>query len=71
LLFLGLSDDFVVPKGHRRLEREGISEEIAGLLIKNFKNLHGILDAKREDLIPLFGEEPSDEVLDILSHIRE
>jgi len=68
---LGLSEDFVLPKGHRRLEREGVSEEIAGLLIKNFKNLQGILGAKKEDLIPLFGEEPSDEVLDILKDIKE
>jgi diadenylate cyclase len=68
---LGLSEDIVLPKGHRRLEREGLSEEIAGLLIKNFKNLHGILEAKKEDLIPLFGEESSEEVLDILRYIRE
>jgi len=68
---LGLSEDIIVPKGHRRLEREGISEELAGLLIKNFKNLHGILEAKRDDLVPLFGEGPCDEVLDILSHIKE
>ncbi|MEK6913879.1 MAG: DNA integrity scanning diadenylate cyclase DisA [Nanoarchaeota archaeon] len=68
---LGVSEPSILSKGHRRLEREGLSEEIIWLLIKNFKNLHGILEAKKEDLIPLFGEEPSEEVLDILNHIRE
>ena len=67
---LGVSENSILPKGHRRLEREGLSEEIIGLLIKNFRNLYGILEAQKQDLIPLFGEEPSDEVLDILNHIK-
>jgi diadenylate cyclase len=67
---LGVSEDSILSRGHRRLEREGLSEEIIGILIKNFKNFHGILDVNKEELIPLFGEEPSDEVLDILNHIK-
>ena len=70
---LGLSEDseYIMPKGHRILEKIGISEKDAGILIKNFKNLISILSLKREDLIPFFEEEKINEILEKISHIKE
>jgi len=69
---LGLSEesDNVLPKGHRVLEKTGIHEKEIGILIKNFKNLNSILSAKKEDLIPLFGEEKTNELLEKVNHTR-
>ena len=70
---LGISTESEIasPKGHRSLERVGISEKDAGILIKNFKNLIFILQLKREDLIPFFEEEKISEILEKLSHIKD
>lgn len=70
---LGISTDseIVYPKGYRSLERVGISEKDAGILIKNFKNLTSILELKREDLIPFFEEEKIPDMIDRISRIKE
>ncbi|VVB83846.1 DNA integrity scanning protein DisA [uncultured archaeon] len=68
---LGLSEEVVFPKGHRILEREGISEGDAGILIRNFKNLPAILDIKKENLTLLFEEAIANELFDKIEHIRE
>jgi diadenylate cyclase len=69
---LGLSEnsEIVNPKGHRLLEKFGISEKDVGILIKNFKNLASILELKREDLIPFFEEEKVNEIFDKINHIK-
>ncbi len=68
---LGLSEESETnPKGHRVLERTGISEKDIGILVKTFKNLSSILEAKKEDLIPLFEEEKSNELLEKIKHTR-
>jgi diadenylate cyclase len=63
---LGISkeSEYISPKGHRTLERAGISEKDAGMLIKNFKNLNIILESKKEDLIPFFEEEKINEIIE-------
>lgn len=69
---LGLSEESeVFSKGHRLLERTGISEEDIGTLIKNFKNLISILNLKKEDLIPFFAEEKINDLLEKINHIRD
>jgi diadenylate cyclase len=69
---LGLSEESeVVSKGHRVLEKTGISEKEIGTLIKTFKNLPAILSTKKEDLIPLFGEEKTNEILERIKHAKE
>jgi diadenylate cyclase len=70
---LGISVESEVanPKGHRLLEKFGISEKNTGILIKNFKNLASILELKKEDLIPFLEEERITEVLDKISHIKD
>jgi diadenylate cyclase len=69
---LGLSEESeALPKGHRLLERTGITEKDMGTLIKTFKNLSTILNAKKEDLMPLFGEEKSNELLERIRHVKE
>lgn len=69
---LGLSEESenILPKGHRVLEKTGIHEKDIGILIKNFKNLNSILCAKKEELLPIFGEEKSSEILDKVNHTR-
>jgi len=69
---LGLSEesDNVLPKGHRVLEKTGIHEKDIGILIKNFKNLNSILEAKKEHLIPIFGEEKTNEILEKINHVK-
>ncbi len=69
---LGISEESenIFPKGHRVLEKTGISEKDIGILIKNFKNLNSILGAKKEDLAPIFGEEKSSEILEKINHTR-
>ena len=69
---LGLSEesDNILPKGHRILEKTGIQEKDIGILIKNFKNLSSILSAKKEDLIPLFGEGKTNEILEKVNHAK-
>jgi len=68
---LGISEDSdTTPKGHRVLEKTGIGEKDIGILIKNFKNLNSILEAKKEELIPLFGEERTNEILEKIKHSR-
>ena len=67
---LGISEDSVIPKGHRILEREGICEEDIGNLIKNFKNLQAILEVDRESLVPIFGER-ANEIFECIEHVRE
>ena len=69
---LGLSEDseVILPKGHRMLEKAGVSEKDAGILIKNFKNLISILDLRREDLIPFFEEENVNEIFEKISHMK-
>ncbi len=69
---MGLSEsEFILPKGYRMLEKTGIADQDTGILIKNFKNLISILDLKKEDLIPFFGEEKANEISEKLSHIKE
>jgi diadenylate cyclase len=69
---LGLSEDSenTFPKGHRILERTGILEKDIGILIKTFKNLNSILETKKEDLVPLFGEEKSSEISEKIKHAK-
>jgi diadenylate cyclase len=68
---LGLSEESeTFPKGHRVLERTGIHEKDIGILIKNFKNLNSILCVRKEELVPVFGEEKSNEILEKISHTR-
>ena len=62
--------DNIFPKGHRVLEKTGISEKDIGILIKNFKNLNSILYAKKEDLITIFGEEKTNEILEKVNHTK-
>ncbi len=68
---LGVSEDFALTKGHRQLGKIGISEEDAGLLIKEFKNLQKIVDLSREDISKYFSKEKADEIFDKLGHIKE
>ncbi len=69
---LGLSEESeIFSKGHRILERTGISEGEIGILIKNFKNLISILNLKKEDLIPFFEEERINDILEKINHVRE
>ncbi len=71
---LGLSpgdSEYRLPKGYRMLEKTGIIEKDAGVLIKNFKNLKMILELKREDLIPFFEENRINEILEKIKHIKE
>ena len=70
---LGLPEDteIALPKGHRILEKLGMSEKDMGILIKNFKNLTAILELKKEDLIPFFDETKIEEILDRLNHSKE
>jgi len=69
---LGLSEESeVFSKGHRLLERTGISEEEIGTLIKNFKNIISILSLKREDLIPFFEEERINDLLEKINHVKD
>ena len=69
---LGLSDESenIFPKGHRVLEKTGISEKDIGILIKNFKNLNTILCATKEELMPIFGEEKRSYILEKVNHMR-
>jgi len=68
---LGISEEMVYPKGHRLLEKAGINEEDTGLLVKNFKNLPAILEAEKENLVKIFGEEKSQSVMEKINHIKE
>lgn len=70
---LGLSDEseVVLAKGHRVLERTGISEGDIGILVKNFKNLISILNLKKEDLIPFFEEKKIEDILEKINHLKE
>ncbi len=70
---MGLSEESetVLPKGHRIMEKIGISEKDAGILIKNFKNLISILELKKEEFIPFFEEEKINEILEKISHVKE
>jgi len=70
---LGLLEESenILPKGHRILEKTGISEKDIGILIKNFKNLNSILEAKKEELASIFGEEKTNEILERINHTRE
>ncbi len=69
---LGLSEDseLIHPKGHRSLEKLGISEKDVGILIKNFKSLHSILDAQKEDIAKVLGEEKANEIFEKISHVK-
>jgi diadenylate cyclase len=68
---LGLTEESVYPKGHRMLEKAGIDEEDAGMLVKNFKNLPAILDLNEEALLKIFNSEKAKVILEKLNHIRE
>ncbi len=68
---LGVSEDFIVPKGYRALGKEGMYPEDIENLIKNFKNLNGILSVKKEDLIPLFSEAKINEIFEMIEDLRE
>jgi len=69
---LGLSDelDIGAPKGHRILEKAKIPEKEIEILIKNFKNLTSILELKKEDLIPFFEEEKTDEIIEKIENMK-
>jgi diadenylate cyclase len=60
----------IPPKGHRILSKAGISEKDIGILIKNFKNLNSILEIKKEQLTPIFGEEKINEIIEKINYIR-
>ena len=70
---LGISaeSEYALPKGHRTLEKVGISEKDTGMLIKNFKNLNTILKSKKEDLIPFFEEEKINEIIEKIKNLTE
>jgi diadenylate cyclase len=68
---LGVSEESIIPKGYRILEKEGMPSGDIEILIKNFRNLSSILELKKEDLTPLFGEEKASEIFDGIEHIRE
>jgi diadenylate cyclase len=67
---LGISEDFHFSRGFRILENNNLSEENISILVSNFKNLQKILDLKKEDLIPIFGEEKTNIILDKINHIK-
>ena len=69
---LGITHDSenIFPKGHRMLERAGISERDIGILVKNYKNLGTILGIKREEIEGFFGKENTDDILEKISHLR-
>jgi len=67
---LGVSEDSILPKGYRILEKEGIVGDDLEILVKNFKNLTSILEIDRGSLTPLF-EERADEVFEMIEHVRE
>ncbi|MCX6747292.1 MAG: DNA integrity scanning diadenylate cyclase DisA [Candidatus Pacearchaeota archaeon] len=69
---LGLSEDsdIIHAKGHRSLEKIGISERDVGILIKNFKTLKSILEAQKEDIAKVLGEEKAKEILEKINHIK-
>ncbi len=69
---LGLSEESenILPKGHRVLERASINEKDIGVLIKNFKNLNTVLSLNQGELIPFFGEEKANEVIEKIKHIK-
>jgi diadenylate cyclase len=67
---LGVSEDSILPKGYRTLEKEGIVGDDLETLVKNFKNLNSILEIDRESLTPLFGERAS-EIFEMIEHVRE
>jgi diadenylate cyclase len=68
---LGFSEEIVYPKGHRIMEKAGVSEEDTGILVKNFKNLPAILELKEEDLLKVFNPEKSKYILERINHVRE
>ncbi|MEK6827654.1 MAG: DNA integrity scanning diadenylate cyclase DisA [Nanoarchaeota archaeon] len=68
---LGVSEESIIPKGYRILDKEGMPSGEIDILIKNFRNLSSILELKKEDLTPLFGEEKASEIFDEIEHIRE
>lgn len=67
---LGISEDFLYPKGFRFLYNNNVSEETINVLISNFKNLQIILDLRKEDLTNLFGEEKSEIILEKITHLK-
>ncbi|NMB66714.1 DNA integrity scanning protein DisA [Candidatus Woesearchaeota archaeon] len=67
---LGISEDFCLSRGFRILTNNNLAEENISILVSNFKNLQTILDLKKENLTPLFGEEKTDIILDKISHIK-
>jgi diadenylate cyclase len=68
---LGLSEEYVLPKGYRTLEKEGMSEVDMETLVKNFKNLNSILEVRKEDLIPFFSEDKINDIFEMIKDIRE
>ena len=67
---LGVSEDSILPKGYRILEKEGMAETDIEILVKNFKNLNSILEVDRNSLIPFFGDR-ADEIFEMIEHVRE
>ncbi len=67
---LGVSEDSILPKGYRILDKEGMTEVDIEILVKNFKNLNSILEVDRASLTPLFGER-ADEIFEMIEHVRE
>ena len=67
---LGVSEESILPKGYRILDKEGMTEADIEILVKNFKNLNSILEVDRASLTPLF-EERTDEIFEMIEHVRE
>lgn len=68
---LGVSEESILSKGHRILEKEGMAEEDIEILVKNFKNLNAILELNKKQLVPFFEEKKIDEIFEIIDHVRE
>lgn len=68
---LGISEEIIFSKGYRILERVGIEDNEASILIKEFKILPDIVDLKKEELTKLFSPEKTEEIFEKLGRIRE
>lgn len=68
---LGISEEIVFSKGHRLLEKVGIEDDEAGMLIKEFKTISDIVDLKKEELAKFFSLEKTEEIFEKLGHIKD
>ncbi len=57
VLFDELNNEFICPKGIRILNEANVAEESIRLILNNFENLEGILNAGTESLMKVFNDE--------------